>query len=80
MSEEAAVAAEQNDVTFGNRVARYALKHQRIAGPNRRQHAPTGNLQTQFSGRTQYFARQFAFDGMSIASACGEDFMMRWGD
>jgi hypothetical protein len=67
VSKKAPVAAEQNDVSCENGIARYALNHKRIAGPDGGQHAPSCNSQTQTAGGAQYFSGQLTSESMSIS-------------
>lgn len=40
------------------------LNHKHVSGPNRRQHTPSGNLQSQHSRRPQHIRRELRFDVM----------------
>lgn len=66
MRKQASIAAEQHDVPFGNSAAIGSLDNQRIPGPDRRQHAPPHDLQSQSSRRTQDIAGQITFEGVRL--------------
>jgi hypothetical protein len=52
---------EKHDITFAGFLGANPFDEQRIARPNRRQHAPTRHAQPQLPRPEQHFAREFAF-------------------
>jgi len=70
MHEEAPIANEQYDLAFGNCVRLCLLHHQNVAGPNRRQHAPTCHLQPESAGGAQRVGRQFALEAVRSVRSC----------
>jgi hypothetical protein len=60
MRREATVTGAEHNVSLRNRVVSRTLNRKRITGPDRRQHAPSGDAEPKPSRRAQHFARQFA--------------------
>jgi hypothetical protein len=67
VNKKAAIAHEEDDVSFRNGFGGNALNDERVPGHDRGQHAPARDAQPQCARRTQYFARQVALQGVSIA-------------
>ena len=60
MSKEPAATADEYDIAFTQRTGVDALNDKCIAGPDRRQHAPSSDLEPQRSVGAENFCRQFA--------------------
>ena len=66
VSNEPATVAEHDDIAVEDIRAGGILDYERVARPNRGQHAPPGDPQAQTARRAQYLARKFALEGVQV--------------
>jgi hypothetical protein len=70
MRAKSSLALNQNDITHPDLILTEAFHHQRLSGPNGRQHAPTSRGKAKRAERTQNFARKFALYSAFVACPC----------